>query len=767
MFQSNKQKKKDKLWFACQTRFQQYNQDIDVMPNVQQQRHHPQRPLHPQSSHHQIQSYLHQQQQQQPLLMMDPRETPPPQYGQAMRCCGKCSCSMSSMLESSEKTSNYNNNHQQLMYPPYPTNTPQCVCLNNCFGNVADEMSYSMDLESGSEEMSIELDCETKTGGCYCGNYGDNSIDCNDGDDYDRQYSNNWSMTTTTMGKATKPTITGELIAERLTNWQTNQNSAFHQQHPHHQQEHQHQHHQTSMATTTTNVNKSTGTTIAGNVLRNYCCTGGGCVSNESSIGSTCPNQTHPNQIYSPNPMAMLIPTTTTTPTVTSTLTATAASVFRNCCRGVGSQSNESSLGIYDNSHQNNNNRNFTYNMNIQNIQNNNNNSKNNYNSYEQKFTTDSSGPLRTKELFKALMKKLKDPQLDTLCQVVENRLNATTNNGTAAGGTIANTNIVGSSDSNNTSGGWRRQNRSSAAASSHQTSSTCVLVPRESIGGEEPFVIACRLWFWPDLRDSSELKRIPMCPNGKELVYVCCNPAHWNRILIPETAPPPYQPAIMDRLKPEDRAPSENLKDGGCSTVSSTTTGLRVQIPESFTTNGEDHSSPSSTWCQIAYWELAQRVGERYEAKNSTVNIYSEGSGGMCLKDLADKNDKKFKENRLSSVQKTRQKIGLGITLSQEADGVWLYNRSEAPIFVHSPTLNDDCRHVSKVPPGYCLNAFDINRARTQKLVCPPQIAGAQTGPIDTFSMQISFAKGWGSSYRRTDITACHCWLEVLFARR
>ncbi|XP_055908863.1 uncharacterized protein LOC129943441 [Eupeodes corollae] len=723
MFQSNKQKKKDKLWFACQTRFQQYNQDIDVMPSVQPQRRHPQHLLRPQQQYQTAHQLLHQQQQQQQQqhqpLILDPRETPPPQYGQ-MNFSGRSCCSMSSMLMENSGNNSSSSSNQQLLYP---MNTPpQCVCSNSCFGSVADEVSYAMELESGSEEMSIEQDYETKIGGSYCESYGDNSTDCNEGDDYDHQYSN-------LSAKATRAMI-GELNADRLTNWQQNQNLAFHQ---------------TSIATTTKTNNKSTGTTIAGSVLRSCCYTAGDSISNEST-GSNCHHPPHPNQNFSHN--AMAAPSSTT---VTSAITATAANVFRNCCRGVGSQSNESSIGNYPElPHQNN--RNFALNNNNNSAFGNNNNNKNNFNFYEQKTTastllsSDSSGTLKVKELFKALMKKLKDPQLDTLCQVVENRLNA------ANAGTDAN--------NSGSLSVWRRQNQINRP--SHQPS-TCVLVPRESIGGEEPNVIACRLWLWPDLRDSTELKRIPMCPNGKEKVYVCCNPAHWNRILIPEAAPPPYQQSVMDRLKPEDRAPSENLKDGGLSTVSSTTTGRRVQIPESFTTNGEDHSSTSPTWCQIAYWELAQRVGDRYEAKNSTVNIYSEGSGGMCLKDLA---DKKFTATS-SSVQKTRQKIGLGITLSQEADGVWLYNRSEAPIFVHSPTLNDDCRHVSKVPPGYCLNAFDINRARTQKLVCSPQIAGAQTGPIDTFSMQISFAKGWGSKYRRTDITACHCWLEVLFARR
>lgn len=51
------------------------------------------------------------------------------------------------------------------------------------------------------------------------------------------------------------------------------------------------------------------------------------------------------------------------------------------------------------------------------------------------------------------------------------------------------------------------------------------------------------------------------------------------------------------------------------------------------------------------------------------------------------------------------------GVTLSRERDGMWIYNRSSAPVFVHSPTLSDiDARSmlVYRVPPGHCLRAFD-----------------------------------------------------------
>lgn len=102
----------------------------------------------------------------------------------------------------------------------------------------------------------------------------------------------------------------------------------------------------------------------------------------------------------------------------------------------------------------------------------------------------------------------------------------------------------------------------------------------------------------------------------------------------------------------------------------------------------------------------------------------------GLCLTTLAQQRNTTTPD----SVLKARQKIGLGeflitfstlatdfnqkiirliagVTLSRESDGVWIYNRSTLPVFVHSPTLYDmDTRYIQvyKVPPGHCLRAFD-----------------------------------------------------------
>jgi hypothetical protein len=43
--------------------------------------------------------------------------------------------------------------------------------------------------------------------------------------------------------------------------------------------------------------------------------------------------------------------------------------------------------------------------------------------------------------------------------------------------------------------------------------------------------------------------------------------------------------------------------------------------------------------------------------------------------------------------VKRTRDKVGIGVVLSREDDGVWLYNRSQFPVFVAS-TVTYESEH-------------------------------------------------------------------------
>ena len=174
--------------------------------------------------------------------------------------------------------------------------------------------------------------------------------------------------------------------------------------------------------------------------------------------------------------------------------------------------------------------------------------------------------------------------------------------------------------------------------------------------------------------------------------------------------------------------------------------------------------------WCKLAYWELRDRVGRLLPVSSSHMHVFQElpHGDGLCLAVTQP-------PNATAHLQKTREKIGFGITLSREGDGdggdsgssgVWLYNRSEHPVFVHSPTLelpNVRTPLVIKVPPGHAIKVFDYALSEVFETLREPR---ASDGPFDPRAVQISFVKGWGANYSRQFVTSCECWLEVLFNR-
>lgn len=162
--------------------------------------------------------------------------------------------------------------------------------------------------------------------------------------------------------------------------------------------------------------------------------------------------------------------------------------------------------------------------------------------------------------------------------------------------------------------------------------------------------------------------------------------------------------------------------------------------------------------WCNVAYWELRTRVGRLYPVHDASLSIFYDlpQGTGLCLGLLP-------LSPRSTSVQRTRGKIGHGILLSKEPDGVWAYNRSQHPIFVNSPTLEHHpylSLTVRRVMPGYSIKVFDYEKSCQ---IQPPSDLVHLEGPYDPNSVRISFAKGWGPCYSRQFITSCPCWLEIL----
>ncbi|ALC47700.1 Dad [Drosophila busckii] len=369
------------------------------------------------------------------------------------------------------------------------------------------------------------------------------------------------------------------------------------------------------------------------------------------------------------------------------------------------------------------------------------------------------------KQNFNALLKQLKSKQQAELLLAVKSR----------------------SLDNNPPRSAVAANASAAAAASSAHSYLQCILIKSNTPADVEQHFATCQLFFWPDLRCASELRRLPVCPSARDSVYICCNPLHWFRVMHATDTESAYQRSKMLRLRDTDsEGNTQNIERSwtmqstnnnninnhnhghsisSISILKQAESQLYVPSIESFTTDGKDRNACSQAWCQIAYWELGNRVGEFFEAKKSAVNIYKDGpidcSGdSMCLRDLTSKQQRM---TRTTTVQNTRQKIGLGVTLSLNCGDVWIYNRSNVPIYVDSPTLSERLDRVCKVMPGYCLKAFETHRA--QVLAYKQAERMTQLGPIDSFSMKISFYKGWGyNQYRRQDIMGCPCWLEVHF---
>jgi len=179
------------------------------------------------------------------------------------------------------------------------------------------------------------------------------------------------------------------------------------------------------------------------------------------------------------------------------------------------------------------------------------------------------------------------------------------------------------------------------------------------------------------------------------------------------------------------------------------------------------DVKNPCS-WCHVSYWEFRRRVGQQFSVESSWVNICQDlplcnGLSLSGLQEQSPQNVPLFHCHKMSDIDKaavnrTRAKIGRGVVLSHESNSVWLYNCSEYPVFVHSPTLL--CLPhmrwsplVQRLPPGHCICAFDgdlIVKLAVGELSC------------GHYSIQLSFAKGWGVDYSRQFISGCPCWIEV-----
>lgn len=289
---------------------------------------------------------------------------------------------------------------------------------------------------------------------------------------------------------------------------------------------------------------------------------------------------------------------------------------------------------------------------------------------------------------------------------------------------------------------------------------SDCVMVSRTELrlGGHmaPPQLLICKLYRWSDLQHTAQLKALCECKSfgAQDGPIVCCNPYHYSRLCGPESPPPPYS-----RLSPSEEHKPLDLSDSTLSyTETEAASSPNVTQGEFSDASLSPDAPKQSHWCNVAYWEHRTRVGRLYTVYQPAVSIFYDlpQGTGFCLGQLS-------LDQRSSTVQRTRGKIGYGLLLSKEPDGVWAYNRSQHPIFVNSPTLDIPGSRslvVRKVMPGYSIKVFDYERSSMLRQGAESELLD---GPYDPNSVRISFAKGWGPCYSRQFITSCPCWLEIL----
>ncbi|RWS16820.1 mothers against decapentaplegic 6-like protein [Dinothrombium tinctorium] len=236
------------------------------------------------------------------------------------------------------------------------------------------------------------------------------------------------------------------------------------------------------------------------------------------------------------------------------------------------------------------------------------------------------------------------------------------------------------------------------------------------TVDGICAYALSCRLWRWPQLGD--ELKCLVWC-HARDL---CINPYHWSKLCKSDSLE--CVPTSEDRLWSEP----------GC-------------------------------WAEMAYWEFKERVGRLFPVHDNFINVFADlpRGNGFCLKSMSAVSNKHD-----SVTTKIKNKIGLGITISREDNSVWVYNRSNYPVFLNSHTLDPPTARkltVYKLLPGYSIKAFDYDKAAKYSPL--QEKIQSEEGPFDPYTIRISFTKGWGPKYSRQCITNCPCWLELILVRR
>ncbi|KAL7078787.1 hypothetical protein ACQ4LE_002749 [Meloidogyne hapla] len=211
--------------------------------------------------------------------------------------------------------------------------------------------------------------------------------------------------------------------------------------------------------------------------------------------------------------------------------------------------------------------------------------------------------------------------------------------------------------------------------------------------------------------------------------------------------------------------------------------------------------NSPPKYWCSITYFELDTQVGETFRASWNIPNIYVDGgmdpngaeNGRFCLGALSN-------VHRSESAEKARLHIGKGIRLqinsiNDDCD-IFVECLSQKGVFVKSCFLDfQNGLNYGNAVHKFCFGAvrkvFNLKwayaemvekkrKANMAAMVKAYAVAGiaAQNGCYQDYgtsvddlratccTIAVSFVKGWGVGYPRSNIKETPCWIEIQLFR-